>query len=82
MSPNPQFSEDLVTITEEILNEKLFVCSEIGCLASCQMLLFIFYGNIRSSFIFWYRILRVIEWKYWEENGLTEPVIEKLFLLY
>ena len=29
MSPNPQFSEDLVTFTEEILNGKLHVlCNE------------------------------------------------------
>ena len=28
MSPNPQFPADLVTLTEEILNEKLhFLCS-------------------------------------------------------
>ena len=31
MWPNPQFPADLVTFTEEILNEKLhFLCSEIA----------------------------------------------------
>ena len=30
MKPNPQFSEDLVTFTEEILNGKLnFLCSDM-----------------------------------------------------
>ena len=32
MRPNPQFTADLVTFTEEILNGKLhFLCIEITC---------------------------------------------------
>ena len=39
MWPNPQFSADLVTFPEEILNEKLdFLCAVISCIRIFKLL--------------------------------------------
>ena len=48
MWPNPQFSADLVTFTEEILNGKLhFLCSDLAIIKICDHSKVIeSYGNV------------------------------------
>ena len=61
MWPNPQFSTDLVTITEEILNGKLyFLCSEIWNRRFVNGNLESFYQRISWDFDLAILVLKVI----------------------